>query len=191
MANFAQIKASKLASLLSESSRHGDFYVGISGDASLVLSSSPFEPKFQIDFSTEMIRPFSVDIKGSVKRLSSTPIFDKGVRRSGNYWFEIQGERTECISLKELLNKALRELEARSSGTLEKLSQIKPRTRRIVARDPKALFDRQHLAKDHSQQLMGGWWVGTNNSADETKTWLKRACLCANLKWGREFKTSL
>jgi len=68
---------------------------------------------------------------------------------------------------------------------------IKSRTRRIVARDPSHLFDKQHLSEDHSERLIDGWWYGTNNSASQTRAWLQRACSCAGLKWGDDFKTSL
>jgi hypothetical protein len=60
-----------------------------------------------------------------------------------------------------------------------------------VARDPSHLFDKQHLSEDHSERLIDGWWYGTNNSASQTRAWLQRACSCAGLKWGDDFKTSL
>src|SRR5438876_11413595 len=91
----------------------------------------------------------------------------KTSRRSGDCWFEIKGRRIDCRSLKELLSGGLRALEEARPDTLEKLSHIKPRTRRIVARDPKQLFDREHLAELHSEPLIDGWSYGTNNSAAE------------------------
>jgi len=65
---------------------------------------------------------------------------------------------------------------------------IKSRTRRIVARDPSHLFDKQHLSEDHSERLIDGWWYGTNNSASQTRAWLQRACSCAGLKWATTSK---
>jgi hypothetical protein len=76
-------------------------------------------------------------------------------------------------------------------GTLDKLSLLKQRTKRIVARTPKHLFERDHLTEKCSDQLIDGWWYGTNNSARETKEWLKRACSCSGLNWQDNFKTSL
>lgn len=112
-------------------------------------------------------------------------------RRSGNYWLELNGHRVEHSSLKDLLSEGLRALEQTRPGTLEKLTRIKPRSKRIVARDPKHLFDRSHLAKGCSEKLIDGWWFGTNNSADETNAWLERACSCSGFIWGEDFKTSL
>jgi hypothetical protein len=60
-----------------------------------------------------------------------------------------------------------------------------------VARDPKLLFDKEHLARDYSEKLRNGWFFGTNNSAHETNTWLQRACEIAGLAWDKDFKTSM
>jgi hypothetical protein len=112
-------------------------------------------------------------------------------RRGGQYWFELNGKRSEFHSLRDLLAGGLSALEDARPSTLEKLSHIKPRSRRIVARDPKELFDKDHLAKDYAEKLKDGWYYGTNNSANETNSWLERACSCAGLKWDTEFKTSI
>ena len=61
-------------------------------------------------------------------------------RRSGRYSFELLGKHAEFGSLHELLGGALRDIEAARPGTLEKLSHIKPRSKRIVAQDKKLLF---------------------------------------------------
>ena len=104
---------------------------------------------------------------------------------------EIQGNRIECGSLKDLLAESLKAIEAAQAGTLEKLSHIKPRSKRIVAHDKKALFDAEHLSEEFGAKLINGWWYGTNNSAPETNTWIERACGCAGLKWGKDVRTSL
>jgi len=115
----------------------------------------------------------------------------KVARSSGTYWFEFKGQRTEFGSLKDLLSGGLRALEEARPGTLEKLSQIKPRSKRVVARDSKQLFDKEHLAEQFSERLADGWWYGTNNSKFETEAWLARACACSGLTWGMDFKTNL
>jgi hypothetical protein len=46
------------------------------------------------------------------------------------------------------------------------------------------------MAAEFAEQLGSGWWYGTNNSAQETRAWLERACSCAGLTWGVEFKTN-
>jgi hypothetical protein len=115
----------------------------------------------------------------------------KGIRRSGEYWFELMGHRTDCGSSKELLSKALCALEDARPGTLEKLAHVRPCTRRIVARQPRDLFVKDHLVNRFAQRLTHGWWYGTNNSRRETTAWLRRTCTCAGLDWGTEFRTNL
>jgi hypothetical protein len=92
-------------------------------------------------------------------------------RTSGKYLLNFKGRTIECRSLSGLLAESLKAIEAHKKGTLEKLSSIKPRTKRIVSRDRNALFDQR--------------------SAEETKTWLKRASELAGLHWGRDFSISL
>ena len=40
----------------------------------------------------------------------------------------------------------------------ENIFLVKPRSRRIVARDPKLLFDRDDLAKNYAEKLNEGWF---------------------------------
>jgi hypothetical protein len=93
--------------------------------------------------------------------------------------------------LRELLGEGLRSIEVSRPGTLEKLSHVKPGTKRIVARERRMLFDSEHLCDEYGDQLIDGWWYGTNNSSQETYRWLERACDCAGLKWGEDLRTNL
>lgn len=199
MANLPYIRSSKLVELLQACDRDKVMYVRVLG-AGLALGVDPFQPTHLIDLSKEMTGPYrptepETDFEqvGAAVMQSTTPgqAAPKLTRRSGDYWFELNGHRFEQNSLKELLSEGLRALEQKRQGTLEKLSHIKPRSRRIVARDPKQLFEREHLTKEYSEKLIDGWWFGTNNSANETEAWLVRACQCAGLTWGEDFKTSL
>jgi hypothetical protein len=151
-----------------------------------------------IELSKEKVSPFDTEASNAVEQLpivepppSHSAGGSKIVRRSGKYWFELKGQRCECGTLKELLSKGLPMLEQHQPGTLDRLHHIKPKTKRIVARDPRQLFDREHLAQKHAEKLNDEWWFGTNNSAPETEAWLERACECAGIGWGKEFKTSL
>lgn len=72
---------------------------------------------------------------------------------------------------------------------MEELARLKPRTKRIVARDPNKLFEQQTLVEKYSEKLMEGWWFGSNNSGPETDTWLRRGCEFAGLVWGKDFTT--
>ena len=44
------------------------------------------------------------------------------------------------------------------------------------------------MSDEFGEQLGNGWWYGTNNSAQETKAWLERACSCAGTLLGRRFQ---
>ena len=74
---------------------------------------------------------------------------------------------------------------------LDKLTQIRPRSKRIVSRDKKLLFVNEKMAEDYGEPLGNGWFFGTNNSSQETRAWLERACKCAGLEWGKDFKTNV
>ncbi|MBY0509662.1 MAG: hypothetical protein K2P94_05870 [Rhodospirillaceae bacterium] len=190
------MSTTKLAELLTTSEPYKSMCIRILNNQ-LVLGADPFQPNYVIDFSDESIRPYSSENLAQNVSLSAPPVREhyniqtKGSRRSGKYWFEINNRREECGSLKELLAAGLRAIEHTRPGTLEKLSHIKPRSKRIVARDPKQLFEKDHLVKPYSEPLDGEWWYGTNNSDPETSSWLERACSLAELKWNVDFKTSL
>ena len=156
----------------------------------IAIGKDPGAPTHLVDFSSESVRLLDREAgnpSGEIPVPDASTIY----RRRAAYWFDVNGNRDGAVSLKQLLAESLRAIEAARPGTLEKLSHIKPRTRRIVARDRKDLFDEAHLADEFSEQLMEGWWYGTNNSADGTKAWLQRACTCAGLNWGKDFRTNL
>lgn len=198
MANVTFIQASKLIDLLHACDPQNEMHVRVLSTSKLALGVDPLQPTHLINLSKEMTGPYhSSEPEIAFEHVDATRVppsssfAPKMTRRSGDYWFELNGHRSEHTSLKDLLGEGLRALEQIRPGTLEKLSHIKPRSRRIVARDPKQLFERSHLAKDYAEKLTDDWWFGTNNSANETATWLVRACQCAGLTWGKDFTTSL
>jgi hypothetical protein len=199
MANLAYVPTSTLQALLKSADPKSTMYVRILTANRLALGTDPLTPSTVIDFSKEKVLPYGQD---ESSRAAAQPATAPGAnvievpawrpsRRGGEYWFEMDGRRVECRSLKELLSAGLLALESAQPGTIEKLSHIKPRSRRIVARDPKQLFDKDHLAKDYAEKLTEGWFFGTNNSANETNAWLQRACECAGVTCGEQFKTSI
>lgn len=199
MANVSFMPTSKLLELLRITDAQSEMFVQVTQEGRLALGIDPLHPTHLIDLSREKIILSGAKF-GPVDKLQVTttpevriPISPRkrARRTSGNYWYEMNEQRISCGSLPELLSKGLRELEKFHPGMLDNLSNIKPRSRRIVARNPSDLFDKTHLAKDHAEQLLPGWWYGTNNSARETQTWLKRACSLSGLNWGREFRTNL
>jgi hypothetical protein len=198
MANLAYMPASKLADLLRALDANKGIYA-VLRDNQLTLGNDPFKPTALVDFSDEAIRPFNgpgLEHPGaSPPQGPQSPLNSgagsKSPRRSGDYWLEIKGYRLNCGSLKQLLAAALTALEEAVPGTLDKLSRVKGRSRHIVAREPGLLFNKRHLSEKYAEQLMPGWWFGTNNSAEQTQVWLKRACKLSSLTWGEDFRISL
>jgi hypothetical protein len=200
MATVAYVRSGKLIELLREVDPKSEMLVSIVNGCQLALGRDPLRPASVIDFSNEThsaVAPANgaaVPAKAEQTPQKSTEVdFTSRVGRvSGQHWFELKGKKRECRSVKDLLLQSLKAIEAERPGTLEKLSGLRKRTKKIVAREPNQLFlVNKHLVKDHAEQLMGGWWVGTNNSSQETEAWLRQAAEYADLSWGREFKTSL
>jgi hypothetical protein len=190
MATFSLISASKLIELLESANKTGEMYVRVISASKLALGTDPIKPTVLINLSNETAGPYN-ETKASDTDTEAQTGSAKVTRRSGDYWFDIKGHRKDVGSLGELLGQGLLEIEAQCPGTLDKLSHIKLKTKRIVARDKKMLFDSGHLVDDHSKQLKNGWWYGINNSSQETNRWLERACSCAGLRWRKDFRTSL
>lgn len=151
----------------------------------LSLDNQLFQPVTLIDLASEEVLN-----AGSGAPAAFTPAAGKADRKSGNYDVVVLGNELEGYSLKEVLKKALLAIEGARPGTLEKLSAIKTTTKRIVSKDPSMLFAAPHLVAKHAEKLDDAWWVGTNNSAQETNAWLKRAADCAGLQWDQDIQTS-
>ncbi len=192
MAMMSFISASKLVELVKSANKGGEMYVRVVSGNRLALGNDPMSPTVSIDLSKETVGPYKKESKAQTVEESQPPANSvRAARRSGEYWIELHGKRLEFGSLRELLGQSLRSIEAERPGTLDKLSHIKPKTKRIVAQDKKMLFDSEELSNKYGEKLMTGWWYGTNNSSQETSTWLERACGCAGLKWGKDFRTNL
>lgn len=157
----------------------------------IAIGKIPTKPEYFLDLGSETLEIAPSD--GSMNFNPFRAVERAGLlRHSGRYLFDMKGKTLECGSLKELLKKGLLAIEAESPGMLEELTKEKPRTKRIVARNPKDLFtDSPALVKQFAEPLTEGWYYGTNNSGPETKSWLARACAIAKLRWGVDFDTSL
>jgi hypothetical protein len=195
MASLSFIGSAKLVELVRNADPKGLMKVRVLTGHRLAMGADPLSPSLVLDLSKEMISPYSDSQEtpavavGNV--LEKRDTHTSTGRRSGSYAFELEGRTHQCKSLKEMLRMSLESLEQVAPGTLEQLSHIKPRSKRIVARDPKMLFETASLAGEYSEKLSNGWWMGTNNSAQETTSWLKRAVLCAGLRWGTDFSTDI
>jgi hypothetical protein len=192
MAKATYISSGKLQGLLRQGVGLALNYVQIDDEGRLTLGTAPMTASHWIDFETETVLPIGSEV--SLPRVAefsevSTRRSRLG-RRSGAYWVEVKSKRIECSSLKEGLATALREIEAIRPGTLEALSLIKPRSKRIVSKERSGLFDQPDLSEKYAEPLVNGWWYGTNNSAQETTAWLMRACQIAKFLWNSDIKVS-
>jgi hypothetical protein len=191
MAHVSFVTAAKLIELLETANPSGNMHVRVLTTNQLALGIDPLNPTSVIDLSKEAIRPISSQEAQTEAQTPKPHITARVSRKSGKYLLDIKGNTIECGSLKEMLAEGLRALEKHQRGTLDKLSAIKPRTKRIVARDAQRLFDQPELAAKYAEKLTDSWWYGTNNSAGETNAWLRRGADLAGLEWGRNFTTSL
>lgn len=205
MATASYMAANKLADLLRAADRRGTSYVWVLSRDRLGIGTKMLRPDQVIRLSKECLEPVAESApehNASPVAAPQTVIRAIALRGPANppapvketakkYWFEILGERFELATLKGLLAEGLRSLERERPGTLEKLSDFRPRTKRIVSKNRADLFRSNALVAKYSEQLVGEWWLGTNNSGVEVRAWLQRACQCAGLKWDEEFSTSL
>jgi hypothetical protein len=181
MASIAYMKSGKLVSLIQAADPSGNFEVRVLPNGQLALGADPLAPTAVLDFSEEKV----VRLKSANLPDISTPSLE-----AGRYQVDLCGKTIGAKSLKSVLQQTLIALESLSPGTLEKLSEIRPRKKRIVARNPNDLFAEPGLIS-FADRLNDGWWFGTNNSAQETKSWLERAVTCAGLVWGRDCRTTI
>lgn len=71
-------------------------------------------------------------------------------------------------------------IEDLAPGTLEQFSKEKGRSKRPVSRNRADLYDLPTQVR-YSHQLKNGYWVGTNNKAEEAIGYVKRAAYLAGL----------
>ncbi len=184
------IGAAKLAELANSAKKKGCNYVQVQSKSLLAVGADPLNPTHVIDLTKESIRPISGQVTPPDPETPPAPTPRRASRRSGKYSIEIKGNMTECVSLKEVLAEGLKAFEIIRPGTLDELTKIMPRSKRIVSRDPKQLFKNPEMVRMFSEKLVDGWWFGINNSAAETLTWLRRGADIAGLEWGKDGKTS-
>jgi len=184
MASLSFIESKKLRDLIAQADPDGQMKAVLT-NGRLAIGSDPLAPVFAIDFSAEAILPF-MPANGLPPARR-----ERSRRRADRYGFTLFGKYYPARSLKDLLKTGLLAIEQCVPGTLERLSDIKPYSKRIVARDKALLFDTAHLADDFSERLNAEWWVGTNNSMQEVRAWLGRAVTCASLRWDRDFTLKL
>lgn len=188
----AVMSVAKLQALLSEAVARGAVAVW-SERGSLVLGPHHGRPDRRIDFAAERLVPVSggrqPQGRGTVTAAADAPfgpalaLLDAPPvpgRTTGNLALILEGKVLHAQSHRALLLSTFREIERLRPGTLDKLASEKKRTKRAVARSRDLLYDKPRLAK-HAERIEGGWWVATNNSANEVETFVRRAAFHAGL----------
>jgi len=96
--------------------------------------------------------------------------------------FEIETDVAihEVGSATEALVRGLDIIEDKRPGTHLELAKEKKRTKRMVAQEREQLYDHPH-PPEHSRKLKSGFWVATNNKADEAISYLKKAADMAGM----------
>ena len=163
-------------------------HLWIMSNSQIAIGSTPMQPEKIFDLAAEEMRALGTTQSSApeVQPTSTQPPL-----KSSRYRFKIEGKTFECSSLRDLLKKGLQEIEGRHPGMLDELTKVKPRTKRIVARKKGDLFEDQALVEKYAEKLTDGWWFGTNNSTDETRQWLMRACEFTKMQFGTDFDTSI
>jgi hypothetical protein len=198
MASLSYTPTTTLIELLGKADPQMVLRVMVYSSTKLALGADPTRPTMIIDLAKEAVAPFLAttaavpknEVASALRHATASNEDQRVERKSGDYFLICMGRRMECGSLRQLLAEGLKALENQCPGTLERLSSV-GNSKRIVSRDPRKLFGKEHLAAQFASQLGGGWWYGHNNSSAETKKWLKRGCEISGLAWGTEFQTSL
>ncbi len=195
MAQISYVSAGRLINALREVGPEGEVAVAISGDGVLIAGRDLKCLDKRFDFVSEKFKKIALDTlprsSHSFAMPSTVEPRLQGIgRTSGLYTVEINGSARSYPNLKNLLADTVTILANEVPGFMDRLQSEKARSRRLVSRKREELFDKQHLAKDHSMQLENGWWLNTNNSKDQVKRWLNVIARCANLSWNCDIKIS-
>jgi hypothetical protein len=176
------ITTQTLISLIKQADPKGQMHLKVINQGRLELGADPFSSSVAIDLANETLH----SLGNNTTTPMTTPVSTGRV--TGNYWYQLNGKQFGCASVKALLLQSLAALAAADPHLMDKLSAVKKRTKRIVAKDKYDLFDSKHLADEYSVQMQNGWWVGTNNSTHEVRAWL---ALAASLSPNLKFSTSI
>src|ERR1700752_1436432 len=119
MAGLAYISNAKLVALLNRADPQKLMYVRVLSDTKLALGSDPMNPAAILDLVSEDLVPYKDSNIRGFEHMAE-PKDNRVSRRSGEYWYELRGKRTECTSLKELLAHSLLSIQKAVPGTFEK-----------------------------------------------------------------------
>ena len=105
------------------------------------------------------------------------------------YVVEVLGEDRTADSLSDVLAWTFNTLADLDGTILERLENIRGRTRRAVARKREAIHPGRHdLNGKYTLEFRPGWWMGINHSYRNVCRILEQACHEAGLDFGEDLK---
>jgi hypothetical protein len=113
----------------------------------------------------------------------------QATRSRGSWAVELHGERHAAPNMSEAYRLLLIMLEEAAPGLLNKLAQERTRSRRFVAREPRALYkDSPHLTRQFGRHLQDDWYYDANLSADQVGKRARVAARLAGFTYGRDVR---
>ena len=109
----------------------------------------------------------------------------------GKYRYNFLSEEGAADTLGELLADVLRRFSDLDTTFLNQYSQREGRTRRFLARNPKAIYPGREDLSEYTTMVCQGWWVGTNYSRKDVRRLLRAACQVAGLTWGVDLRVQI
>ncbi len=112
----------------------------------------------------------------------------------GQIGFVLNGQFHLARNAREVLTKVFGEFADRDPTFLERFATLPKhgRTRRYLARTPNELYpERPDLARDFSEELRPGWWLGINLSRAAIRRVIETACEVAGVRYGSELTVNV
>lgn len=111
--------------------------------------------------------------------------------RNATYSFTFLGQPHSARNLKDMLVKVIQEFAKHDNRFLEKYNALPKhgKTRRFIAKTKEELYPgRQDLANECSEQILPGWYLGTNVGRQQAEKIIRLACEVSGLKFGIDIK---
>jgi hypothetical protein len=181
-------RAQALASALSADADPFGPQVWLDIDHGLVAGVFP-NATVRFDFAKEAVMRLSSSNAGQPKPSPGArpkrqiSLLHEAKRVGQRYEIETDDTIYKLGSATHVLIHGLELVEKARPGTIEKLSARKKQSKRPVAKARADLYDVKH-PDAHSHRLTNGWYVATNNKADESLGVLRQAVEVAGLAWG-------
>jgi negative regulator of replication initiation len=126
----------------------------------------------------------------SAQKKTNAPIpQQQGTRRRGEWSLVFEGSEIAAANMIDAYCKMLLKLSERDPNFLRNFSQLKSRSRRYVARDPRTLYiSSPHLAKDFARELTPDWFVDLNLSEQQVGQRVRDAAEVVDLRYGHQIR---